>query len=266
MIVNNNIRLKALSICIFADQMKKVALIIVLIAVVFGAQAQNRGKKTTTRVPIQNLQNFDKQKFHFGFILGYNSADFFTDLKPNTFQSDSLISLRVGRKPGFNLGIVTSWDMSPMFKLRFLPTLSFQERSMTYNFYSEPDTNTIWNKSVQSTYLDFPLLLKIRSQRINNFAAYAIGGGRFGLDMQSNNKVDNDNASPSEQVIKLTKPDYGIEVGGGFDFFLQYFKFGVELKMGVGMKNILIQENTIFSAPLEAIKSKVWTVSLTFEG
>lgn len=244
--------------------MRKFTLIILLLSIVSVGFAQR--KRQPSRVPIQNLQNFDKQRFHFGFILGYNSADFFYDLKPNTFTSDSLITLRVSKKPGFNLGIVSSWDWSPMFKLRFLPTLSFQERAMDYNFHMEPDTNQYWMKSVQSTYLDFPLLLKIRSQRINNFAAYVVGGGRFGLDMQSNNKVDNDNAAPSDQVIKLTKPDYGFEVGGGFDFFLQYFKFGVELKMGVGLKNVLIQENTIFSSPLEAIRTKVWTLSLTFEG
>ncbi|CAG5080412.1 type IX secretion/gliding motility protein PorT/SprT [Parvicella tangerina] len=244
--------------------MRRVVLVILLLSVVVSGFSQR--KRKPSRVPIENLQNFDKQRFHFGFILGYNSADFFVDIKPNTFQSDSLINLLVQKKPGFNLGIVTSWDWSPMFKLRFLPTLSFQERSMDYNFYSEPDTNTYWKKSVQSTYLDFPLLLKMRTQRINNFAAYVVGGGRFGIDMQSNNKVDNDNASPSDQVIKLTRPDYGIEVGGGFDFFLQYFKFGIELKMGMGLKNILIQENTIFTTPIESIRSKVWTVSLTFEG
>jgi hypothetical protein len=244
--------------------MRKLALILLLLSIVSVGYTQR--KRKPSRVPIKNLQNFDKQQFHFGFILGYNSADFFSDIKPNTFQSDSLISLGVQRKPGFNLGIVTSWDIAPGFKLRFLPTLSFQERGMNYSFYTEPDTNVYWSKSVQSTFLDFPLLVKLRTQRINNFAAYVVGGGRFGLDMQSNNKVDNDNASPSEQVIKLTRPDYGIEVGGGFDFFLQYFKFGIELKMGVGLKNILIQENTIFTSPLESLRSKVWTVSLTFEG
>lgn len=241
--------------------MSRLLITIMFVGTVFFGWSQRNN-----RVPIPNLQNFDKAKFHFGFILGYNSADFFVDLKPNTYFTDSLMSLRVGKKPGFNLGIVSSWNISPMFKLRFLPTLSFQERAMDYNFYSEPDTNVLWSKSVQSTYLDFPLLLKIRSQRINNFAVYMVGGGKFGLDMQSNNKVDNDNASPKDQVIKLTKPDYGIEVGGGFDFFLQYFKFGIELKMGMGMKNIIIQENTIFTSPIESIRSKVWTLSLTFEG
>lgn len=243
--------------------MRKLTLILLLLSITSVGIGQ---KRKPSRVPIKNLQNFDKQKFHFGFILGYNSADFFVDMKPNTFQSDSLIGLGVRSRPGFNLGIVTSWDMSPMFKLRFLPTLSFQERGMDYSFFTEPDTNVFWSKSVQSTYLDFPLLLKVRSARITNFAVYVVGGGRFGLDMQSNNKVDNDNASPGDQVIKLTKPDFGVEVGGGFDFFLQYFKFGLELKMGVGLKNILIQENTIFTSPIEAIKSKTWTLSLTFEG
>ena len=137
---------------------------------------------------------------------------------------------------------------------------------MNYAFYTGADSSVLFTKKVESTFLDFPLLVKMRTEIFNNFAAYIVAGGKFGLDMQSNKDVENGNASLADQIIKITKPDYGLEIGGGFDFFLEYFKFGIELRMGVGMKNIIIQENTIFSSPIDKLRSKVWTVSLTFEG
>ena len=66
--------------------------------------------------------------------------------------------------------------------------------------------------------------------------------------------------------IPLQSGDFGVEVGGGFDFFLQYFKLGIELKLGVGMTNIHLDENTYFDNPIGGLRSKVWTFSLTFEG
>ena len=119
------------------------------------------GFSQRSRVVHQNLPNFDKAKFHFGFILGYNSADFFLDTKPGTLLADSLLSLNVIKRPGFNLGIVSSWNITPLMKLRFLPTLSFQERTFEYTFYETRDSSILWSKKLESTFLDFPLLLKI---------------------------------------------------------------------------------------------------------
>ncbi len=241
--------------------MKKSFLTLFLLLSIFSLFGQGNG-----RVVLKNLQEFDKAKFHFGFILGFNSSDFFMDVKPNNYVNYDLLSLNNISRPGFNLGIVSSLNITHLTSLRFLPTLSFQERELQYNFSGARDTSILWTKRIESTFLDFPLLIKMRTERINNFAAYIVAGGRFGLDMQSNKDVENSNAPLKDQIIKITKPDYGIEVGGGFDFFLEYFKLGIELKMGMGLKNILIQENTYFSNPIEQLRSKVWTVSLTFEG
>jgi hypothetical protein len=75
-----------------------------------------------------------------------------------------------------------------------------------------------------------------------------------------NNMVDD------EIVIKLQRNDYSAEVGGGMDMFLPYFKFGVELKMGIGIPNVFIDDNTRFSAPIEGLRTKTWVLSFTFEG
>jgi hypothetical protein len=75
-----------------------------------------------------------------------------------------------------------------------------------------------------------------------------------------NNEID------EEVVLKLNKYDYSAEVGAGCDMFLPYFKFGLELKFAVGIPNLLIDDNTRFSSPLQSLRSKCWVFTLTFEG
>lgn len=96
---------------------------------------------------------------------------------------------------------------------------------------------------------------------MNNYRAYVIAGFKYGIDMVSQAKVK----AEDPDVIKLSRQDYGYEIGFGFDFYMTYFKFSPEIKMYTGMKNLIIPENTIFSSPIEALYSKTFTVSFTFE-
>ena len=215
-------------------------------------------------IKIENLPNFDLRRFHFGFLLSYNTSDFFIRVDPRATFRDSLMVLDHIRKPGFNLGIVASLNMTPNTSLRFLPTLSFQERQLFYQFREADGAYSYYTKPVESTYLEFPLLFKLRSDRINNFAVYLIGGGKFGIDMATQKDVNQ--ALDTETVIKLAKYDYSVDVGGGFDFFLPFFKFGIELKHGIGLPNLLIDDETRFSTPIESLRSKVYVLTFTFEG
>jgi hypothetical protein len=237
--------------------MKKLVVIFLLFVIAGNGYTQQ----------MKNLYDFDENRMHFGFVLGYNKADFYLDKNTAYGNSiDTLMVLEVDPKSGFNLGIVSSLNLTPNLKIRLVPSLSFQERVIEYTYFKQPDTSEFWNKDVQPVFLDFPLLVKFRTNRINNFAAYIIGGGRFGLDMSSSVDVKNSSASLADQIVKTSRADYGLEIGGGIDLFLEYFKFGIELKLGMGLKNMLIQENLKFSSPIESLRSKVWTLSFTFEG
>lgn len=216
------------------------------------------------RIVTENLANFDLRRFHFGFLLSYNTSDFFVKQDPKAPFRDSLLVLDHMKQPGFNLGIVASLNVNANTSLRFLPTLAFQERVLQYQFRTSDGGIQYFQKPVESTYLEFPLLVKFRSDRINNFAVYVIGGGKFCIDMASQKDVNNE--LDDEVVIKLTRNDIAAEVGGGMDFFLPYFKFGVELKASFGIPNLLIDDGTRFSTPIETLRSKAWVLSFTFEG
>jgi len=230
----------------------------VLLVAAMGSATAQRGIK------VENLPNFDLHRFHFGFHLSYNTSDFQMVLDKRSPFRDSLLVLSHAKQPGFDLTMLASLNVNPFLSFRFSPTLSFQERVLTYSFRQEDNSTKYFQKSVESTYLQFPLLLKYRSARINNFAVYLLGGGKFCIDMASQKDVNN--SLDDEVVVKLDKYDYAAEVGGGMDMFLTYFKFGVELKAAFGIPNLLVDDGTRFSTPIQSLRSKVWVLTFTFEG
>ena len=236
--------------------------VLVMLLGIAPARAQMNGG--VKGIKVENLPNFDLRRFHFGFLLCYNTSDFFMKLDPQAYTRDSVLVVDHLRKPGFNLGIVGSLNMTTHLSLRFIPSLSFQDRVLRYRFRKTDSTPVVFEKPVESTYLEFPLLLKFRSDRINNFAVYLLAGGKASIDMATQKDVNN--AVDDEIVIKLKKFDYSAEVGGGFDFFLPYFKFGMELKAGFGIPNLIINDDTRFSNPLQSLRTKVYVFTFTFEG
>lgn len=234
----------------------KSAALVVFLLVVASASGQNYRP--------MNLGGFDKKPYHFGFLLGFNSADYYVDRHVNFGFKDSLLNVTAVRQPGFNLGIIASLNFTKNIHLRFTPTLSFEDRALDYTFYVNADSTTFFTKRVESTFIDFPLNFKFRTDRLNNLAAYVVAGGRFRIDMQSEKDVKN--AVAEDIIVKAQKHDFAMEFGGGLDFFLPYFKFGVELKMAVGIPNVLVEEDTQFSAPLRSLRSRTFLVTFTFEG
>ncbi len=231
-----------------------------LVAFAMQASAQ-RKQKYRSQI---NLSSFDEKRYHFGFMLGYNVADFYVDrkLEPN-FESGAF-TVDTDNQPGFNLGIVASANVHKNISIRFLPTLTFEDRLLIYRFAEGADSTRVFNKRVESTFIDFPVNIKFRTDRVRNFAAYALAGGRFRIDMQSQRDVKN--ALLEEQIVKTERNDWCMEFGGGFDFFLKYFKFGIELKMLMGIPNMLVDDNTQFSNSINSLRTRGFMVSFTFEG
>ena len=235
----------------------RIIFLFILISIEFSSLSQ-RAELT------KNYRNFDRRLLHFGFMLGGNSADFSTQYKPNLLEEYNYSSITNQSQPGFQLGIISSMKLgTPMIRMRFIPTLSFQERILFYNgFDLEGLTKTI-DERVGSTNLDFPLLFKFRTLRYNNFAAYIITGAQYTLDLQTN---ENSSQSFSDPFLKIRRHDYQGQIGAGVDFFLEYFKFGIELKFSHGLRNSLIQDNTRLSSPIDQLYNRIWWISLTFEG
>jgi len=200
---------------------------------------------------------------HFGFTIGVNRANFIIHPAPHFERFDTLKSVVSIPKYGFNLGIVSELMLHEYVTLRFIPNLSFAERNIQYSF--EGYDTIVRKKSIESTFLNFPLDLKLRSKRVNNFGAYILAGGGYNLDLASKRNTVT-STDQNEQIVKLIRDDFFYEVGAGAEFYLEYFKFAIEGKLSIGTKNLLIKDNTIYSNSIDKLNSKVFLISITFEG
>jgi hypothetical protein len=218
------------------------------------------GEVSAQRKKVQNLPKYDKQKIHFGFLLGINKTDFVIKRIAEFNKQDSLYVVESAPQTGFNLGIIANLKISDNFDLRFVPDLAFSQRNLEYTFNNNGVFETSI-KEIESTFLEFPLDLKFKSKRVNNYRAYVLVGAKYSIDMVSQAKVEN----ADKDFVKLKRNDYGYQIGLGFDFYLERFKFSPEIKMYHGFNNLLVNDNKIFSSSLESLKSKIFLLSFTFE-
>src|SRR5581483_10417605 len=89
-----------------------------------------------------NLPAYDHVRMHFGFIIAYNSTNFFVQPIANLSShfSDTIKGIYSKPMGGFDLGIVAELKISKYLKLRFVPDLSFATRTLTYSVLSPVDT------------------------------------------------------------------------------------------------------------------------------
>ena len=230
----------------------KYHIIIVFLFMGLNSLAQ-RNKKS------QNLSRYDFQKIHFGFTLGINELNFNVKKNSNTITNDSLKTLYSKSQKGFNLGIVSNLRIGKYTDLRFVPALIFGERQLEYSF--SDSFNTIDVKKIESTLIDFPIYIKYKSERYNNFRAFVIGGIKYSLDIASQSDIDDE----GQKLVKLKKNDLMGEVGFGLDFYLEYFKFSPQIKLSYGLINLLKSEDSVYSNSINRLSTNGWMLSFTFE-
>jgi len=233
--------------------LSKIILIFFFVSVAFSSYSQRHKKP-------QNLPRYDFKKIHFGFTLGINSLNFHINKNNDFLINDTLLTMLAEDQKGFNLGIVSNLRLGRYTDLRFIPTLVFGERILNYKFNDQGNL-LLQDKRIESTLIDFPISLKYKSARYNNFRTYVICGIKYSLDIASQSEIDDE----GQEIVKLNNHDLMIEGGFGIDFYLQYFKFSPQIKLSHGIINVLSKDNTLYTETINNLKTTSWMLSFTFE-
>jgi len=151
------------------------------------------------------------------------------------FEYDSLYADVSRLSPGFNVGIVSNFKLNEYFDIRILPGITFGQRTIFYH-----KNKKIFNddNKIESSFLEFPMIIKYKSRRINNFRPYLIGGANYRIDLAARKEYDDGD----KVYLRLRRSDIYYEVGFGIDFYNKYFKFSTELKLAVGMLDVLVHD------------------------
>lgn len=231
------------------NSMKKHIILFFITSLGF-AQAGLFGKD-----PIINLENFDKQKVHWGYYLGFNTLDFKFDYLAPTED------ISVQTTVGFNVGLVGNLRLLEYVDLRFEPGLAITQRNLTFPGFDDKVQSL---REAKSTYIYFPLLLKFSSKRTGNIRPYLLGGVSTAVNLGSNSKAPDDNFNGRFRMNQWTN---FYEVGFGIDLYLEYFKFSPSIRGVFSMNDELIRDNSPnspWTGNIGAMKTRGVFVNFTF--
>lgn len=237
--------------------MKKFLVYILLFAGYF-AQAQ-LGTRIFGRDPIINLENFDKQRVHWGYYLGFNSYDFKFD-----YKTPPAVDIEVTGTTGFNVGLVGNLRLFEYLDLRFEPGLAYTQRNLRF---TDPTLVEEWDKvrEVKSTYIHFPLLLKFSSKRTGNIRPYLLGGVSRTLNFDANENAKDDNLTSTNFRMKTWTNNW--EVGAGIDIYFEYFKFSPSIRGVFSFNDELVRDNdpnSPYTGNVASMKTRGVFVNFTF--
>jgi len=219
------------------------------------AAAQDNGRKKK----VLHYQAHDEKAIHFGFCLGLNVMDFTIAHSLENFQKDSLLANVTNLSMGFHIQAVSAARITDFLEFRFLPGVAFGQRELSFYrnnvLYERPQT-------LESSYIELPVMLKYKSKRVNNYRAFLVGGWNPRFDLAKTYREDDG------IYMDLKLNDLCYELGGGFDFYFPYFKLSIELRGSWGIFNVLNRRSTPypeFQNAIASLRSSAYMISFYIE-
>ena len=207
--------------------------------------------------PIINLQNEDKDFLNWGYYLGFNRYDFQFE-----YQNDIGQDILVEQSYGFNVGLIGEMRINQFLDVRFEPGLLYTQRNLGFpGFTNEQDAL----REVRSTYIRFPLLLKISTKRFNNVKPFVVAGAYTAINLGAKEDSLEDNNSGQFRMVKNV---HGYELGFGIDFYTEYFKFTPSIRGVFALNDELVRDedpNSPWTGNINAMRTRGIFINFTFE-
>lgn len=209
---------------------------------------------------LQNQPHYDDRMVHFGFSVGMNYYDFKVDHIANLASLEGYYSAESVVEPGYTISIISNLHLGEHFDLRFNPGFTNVVRKLDFDIIdSRTNERTMVRRQIESAFLEFPLLLKFKSQRVDNYRLYVIGGPKYSLDLASDEDIEDD------RVFKLRRNEYSYQVGFGIDIYFEYFKFSPQIVGIFGISDIKVPDDTFLVEGMDRLRTRAILINFTFE-
>jgi len=206
----------------------------------------------------QHNPDYDSRKITYGFSIGIHTSSY--QLKySNKFVTkpyDTVHSIQPVFLPGFSLGFLVNYRLTEFLDLRLMPKAGFYAHKLYYYYTNAPTQSQL----VETTLVEFPLLLKYKSVRRGNVRMYMIGGITPAFEASGKNDIGNSSAG-----IFIQKRNLSLDAGMGFDFYFPLFKLSQEIRFSRGIVNMLGSQHTIYQDPISRLNTNTISVYFIFQ-
>lgn len=260
-------------------KLKHLVAIALLTGFTANAQLTDIFRKTDR---LDNLEDFDTQKFSWGFYLAANNFDSKLVLDPRYGMNGQESLIHVKPAFSFGAGLIGKMRLNEYLDLRMEPGLHFVEREFTFNTQSNDQyaggttqfpaftpivmTDTDRIKTVKSTYVDVPILLEFHGDRWYNTRPYAAGGVNYLMNLQSNETSTEDN---SRNIFRSTSHNFGWTAELGIQIYFSRFKLTPAIRGTFFMNNEIVADNPetppYWAAGISTMNTRAFMFVLKFE-
>lgn len=200
---------------------------------------------------------YDNKPVRFGFdISGINAKMKFTTSEAFK-MSDTLMKIDSENFPGLGLGGLANFRLAENWDLRAMINIQLVQRNLVYTF---KDDHVVTTK-IESTYAEFPLLLKYKSKRHNNWRLYGIGGLSYRYDFISQIDADRSDTKP---IVALYPNTFSYEVGFGIDYYAAFSKISPEIRLTNALGNHLVPDTYLYAGSLQRVAPRMLQFSIIF--
>lgn len=214
---------------------------------------------------ILNNENFDKQRWSWGYFLGANTYDLhfgYKDLDQPPHEDEFLVE----RSLGFNVGLIGNLRLNDYMDLRLEPGVSFNTINLDFNIEDEEALGSTTNfREVNFTFVHIPLLLKVSTKRLKNFKPFVVGGVSTSINLSSNEDHPDDNTAGQFRTMTNS---YYYELGFGIDLYMYYFKFTPSIRGVFGLSDDLVRDNapeSVFTSNVDKMTTRGIFLNFTFQ-
>ncbi|MEL6672403.1 MAG: porin family protein [Bacteroidota bacterium] len=200
---------------------------------------------------------FDMKRFNLGFIMGFNYNAY--NLKEQIeVEEDGILlkQIKVNPRPGFSLGMISSYNVTDFLSFRFIPTISLEQRDFDYNFAND----SLVIRRIDAAYFNMPIMAQWKTKYWRRTRVYVLTGGQVGFNLNSNKKVRND-----MNLLKVTTQDVSLVFGFGLNIYGDRVKLSPEIRYSLGLINIYEPEFTSHAQAIGNLTSQVLTLQFNFE-
>jgi hypothetical protein len=203
--------------------------------------------------------NYDSKKLTYGFLIGLHTSAYqvkYSD-KFVTPQFDTLYAVQPDWSPGFSLGFLVNYRLDELWDLRITPKVAFYEHKLRYLFTDDAKTE---EQLVETTMVEFPILIKFKSERRENLRMYMVGGVKPAIEASGKKDIEN-----VTTTLEVTGANLNLDVGFGLDIYYPLFKFSPELRFSRGIVDVLDNHTNKYGQPLERINTNTISLYLIFQ-
>lgn len=228
------------------------------------------------RKALQMLPHFDKVKFHWGFYVGGQMANY--DVLYKKTEENVEASILSKLKIGFHLGMVADWKINSYLNFMLEPGFISQSNTLEFthidlvvlgdpnNKNPKEDDFEPLRRNIQANYIYLPAVLKLSGGRLDNVKPYGLVGVAYGFNIASNSFEKDE--FDEKDTFRMTIHNFMYELGVGMDIYFPYFKCSPSLRGFFNIRDQMIpdtKEKSAYTYPVESFKMSGLFFRLTFQ-